>query len=233
VQVDIAHVPPLERTDRGVLGPATVVGIGAAFGIGEVQRAAQDRVPRKIEAGGGLEIAAAKALIVGRIALIDPGARQREIGKAAAAARFTRDAVDTPASAAGLQAQLLAVGTRAGDDIHNPRDGIGAVHRRGRPAHDLDAFDSRWIEGGEIERATPVVGWVVQAHTVEQNEGLVRIEAAGVDRSPTATRAWLLHVNSGNVAQHVHQAGVVGALDLLARDHADRPRRSIRGHGLA
>ncbi|KAG0766878.1 hypothetical protein G6F24_003246 [Rhizopus arrhizus] len=121
----------------------------------------------------------------------------------------------TAAAATGV-GHLAADGKRAvghallGDEVDYPADGVGTVQRRGAVAEDLDAVDGGEGNGVEVHRGA-VDGVVRQAPAVEQDQRLVRADAA--------------HVGEGRAARgRAHRAGGVGdrlatgdALDDLGR----------------
>ena len=118
-------------------------------------------------------------------------------------------------------------GDLAGDDVDDPAHGVGAIKRRHRPAHHLDALDHVGRDPVQILAAQvgaiADVARVADATPVHQHQGVVVRQAANGDLGHGAGGADAAG-HAGQTAQQFAQALDRLSLDLFARDDADRSR---------
>ena len=108
----------------------------------------------------------------------------------------------------------------AGDDVDHAADRVAAVDRRARSLDDLDVVDEVRVDvldGGVALRAR------IDAHAVDQHDGLVGVRAADEQRGLGAAAAH--HVDAGVEAQQVADVAARRALDRVAVDDDGRRQR--------
>ena len=130
-------------------------------------------------------------------------------------------------SVAGVGRPAPRRGDLAGDDVDDAAHGVGAVERRHRPAHHLDALDHVGRDPVQILAAQvgaiADVARVADATPVDQNQGVVVRQAADGDLGHGAGRADAAG-HAGQAAQQFAQALDRLTFDLVAGDDADRGR---------
>ena len=119
-------------------------------------------------------------------------------------------------------ARLERPRTAFGDDVNHAADGIGAVKRRCRAAHNFDMVDV--FDGNLAEIEAPVLRRV-GAHAVHQNERLIGIGAARENRSRFAARAALRDRQAGHEPQNIENIEWFFGLDLRPCNHSHGGRR--------
>ncbi|CPO09631.1 Uncharacterised protein [Bordetella pertussis] len=165
------------------------------------------RVVRERAAVGGVEAMA--LAIAGGQAVAEAVGRARDAGVVAAGAVGAVTGV-------GIGRQRL-VARLAGNDVDHAADRVGPVQAAGRATHDLDAFDG--FRRQRVERNAAAVG-VVDALAVEQDQGLVAVGAAHEQAGDALRAAAVGEFDAVLLRQHFGQAGLAGARQRIALDHA-------------
>ena len=122
-------------------------------------------------------------------------------------------------AAAGREAGLRRVPR---EDLDDAADRIGAVQRRSRPAHDLDAVDL--LERDELERRN-AQRRRADARAIDQQQRVIGGCAAQEQRARLAQAAGVVDVDSGQIGQQILHGGDLARLDVLARQHRRGPER--------
>ena len=137
---------------------------------------------------------------------------------------------------AGARAHLKAAALRCppGDHVDHATDRIGPVQRRTRAPHDLDTLDQfrrNVLQRGAADRAG------IDAHAVDQHQGMVAFRAANEDRGRLSRAARAPDIEPGVESQYVDDVGGEAARERFAIDHGHwcehrcrRGRCPRRGH---
>ena len=123
--------------------------------------------------------------------------------------------------AAGLQVHraLHRAGALLGDDVHHAADGVRAVERRLRAAHDLDALDRVERDLRQLRRAE---GRALHTHAVHEHLDLVGVGAADADARVAAEPSEALDVHAGDLSHDLLELGVVVRFQLVLADDRHR-----------
>ena len=220
-QAAVGHVVQIGRE-------AVVAALDVAGGGAEVDAVVGVELHAQTAAGGGLAVAVEIGVGVGPA--VETAAQvarraQRVVHRAVLAGKAGLQLAG--AAAAHAQAHVGAEGAVAlfGEDLHHAGDGVGAVHRRGRAAHDLDAFHLAERDGlprraagglGVNAHAVDVDGGEAVLGTAHEQAGggagaavarqlQARLPLQQVGDGDGAAVADLLLVEQGDVGQHVGQ----------------------------
>jgi hypothetical protein len=136
--------------------------------------------------------------------------------------------VDAVAAERRAQAEF-GDGGRLGDDVDDATHGVGAIHGGTRPAHHFDAIHT-FERHGDIH--VVVAGLrVVDAHAVEQHEGLAEARAADGKIALHPVRRAFLQVERGVELEQIRQ-GIKHQALAARREHADGAVDLFQRHGL-
>ncbi len=130
------------------------------------------------------------------------------------------DAVGVLVGDVGAEPAARAGAADAPDRIRTVQAGLGA-------AHDFHAFDLRQRQVLQHGQAK-VAG--VDAHAIDQHQGVGRIGAAQEQRALLAQSAAVVEVDAGAAAQQVLQRRRLAALDFGAVDHLRRRDAVLQGN---
>ena len=220
--------PHEDLPDIAVLHGAQRRELGAAARLGEAAGTA------RVDAGEGLEIdlegqrdpqlgvearRVESAVGMGIAGGIEARAEGEPGDPADACAGLARHlpGMETPAARAHPGPQLVIRLDAARHDLDDTGQRIGAVDRGEGPAHDLDPVEIDQREGRGIEGAAPRIGRVVDAHPVDEDDDVVRIEAAQRELRPPARGALLDEVQARDEAQRIQDRRTEPEVEALAR----------------
>ena len=235
---------PVTDVDMPGQIPGLVARAGVAHAVGELsdRPPAGVAVPQARSKGRPLADDGADGAVEG--GLIEPVLLRAQAGKRAVSApiREARLIVEAPprpaeqphvAAPAGKRSaldrgeQLGAVGRLAapGEHLNDRADGVRAVQRRLRAAHDLDALDFGARHATDIElTAVPV-----DAHAVDEHEVVVRLAAPREQRAQRPFATVGFDVQAGDAGEDVGQRGAAEIGDVAGSEH----RHRVRGRGAA
>ena len=117
-----------------------------------------------------------------------------------------------------------AVRGALGEHLDHPTDGVGTVQTAHRPGHHLDAFD---LAHRDVLEGAGAGGGGLQAHAVDQHQGLIGIGAAQENRGGLAGTAGRRHLDPAELTQHLAQCHRAAGLEFARTDHARR-RQAVR-----
>ena len=132
---------------------------------------------------------------------------------------ITSPIMETPAPRAHPGPQLVVRLDAARHDLDDAGQRIGAVDRRQRPAHDLDPVEVDQREGRWIEGSAPGVGRIVDAHAVDEDDDVVRIESSQRELRPAPRSALLHEMQSRDEAQRIRDRSTDPEIEALAGQH--------------
>src|SRR5690606_7625737 len=112
----------------------------------------------------------------------------------------------------------------AGNDVDYASDGVRAIQAAGRPAQDFDA-----LNGGGIQRipVDAALDRAVDAHAVDQHQGLISIGAAQHDAGRGLRAAVVVDLYAGLARQYVGDAVRSCTLQSFAADHGNVAHRFL------
>src|SRR3989344_6954679 len=113
----------------------------------------------------------------------------------------------------------------AGENLYHATNGLGAVQARARPTHDLDTLD---LIERQVLPGCSAEGGGADLDAVDQDERVVGISAAQEDVGAFPIAAADRGVDTGLAGEQLGDALGLRALDVRARDNADRGERFIR-----
>ncbi len=103
----------------------------------------------------------------------------------------------------------------AGDDIDHAANGVAAIQRGQRAFDHFDALDDFRADIGQRRGAERAV---IEAHAIEQHQGVGAVAAAGEQRGRLAGTAAAADVEAGVLLQDLRDVGGLHPLDLRAVD---------------
>ena len=240
----IAHagVPP--RRDRLLVHEAVEVGLALRLRV-RIEDGRRRKEHRQVEVELGIP-PGQRQFALPREVVADPSVERREVGVvvvelAAGVVAAAREVV-VEAAIRALDVGLLLEGVVApalepdgplwrplpllGDDVDHAADGVRAVERRLRTAHDLDPLDGVEAQFRQFGRPQ---GRTRHPHAVNEHGHLLRARAPDLDAGRLTEAARPLDLDAGHVAQRVLDSAVVVRADVVFRDDAHgRPQLALR-----